>query len=96
MGDWTSAASYPGLGYTLATSSGTTAATFWYSQGGRTFNAKQLADKTEGSETPATIMSSTAPVAGDAIYVCYRITVPGTQPSGYYWNIAKYTATATF
>jgi hypothetical protein len=96
MGDWPTASGYPGLGYSLATTSGTTAAVFWYNQGGRAFNSKQLADKTEGSESPATIMSSSIPVSGDAIDVCYKISVPGTQPSGYYYNIAKYTATATF
>jgi hypothetical protein len=96
MGDWTTAATFPGLGYTLATTGGTTAASFFYNQGGRTYNAKQLADKGQGGETPSTIMSSTGPVSGDAIDVCYKISIPGTQPSGYYYNIAKYTVTATF
>jgi hypothetical protein len=93
--DWTDATNYPGLGYSLATTGGSTAATFFYNEGSRTFSAKQLADK-EKPETAATIMSSSVPVSGDAIDVCYKITIPGTQPSGYYYNIAKYTATATF
>ena len=95
MGDWPAATNFAGLGYTLATTSGTTAATFYYNQGGRTWNAKELAD-IQGGRTAQTIMSSTGPVNGDSIDVCYKITIPGTQPSGYYYNIAKYTATATF
>ena len=95
MADWTNATSYPGLGYSLASSSGTDA-TFFYNQGGRTFNAKQLADKTEGAETPAVIMTNSAPVSGSAAYVCYKFTIPGTQPAGYYYNIGKYTTTSTF
>lgn len=95
MGDWTDPANFVGLGYSEATTGGTTAATFYYNQGGRTFNAKQLAD-TQGGETPAAIMSASAPVSGDAIDVCYKISIPGNQPSGYYYNSARYTATATF
>ncbi len=94
MGDWTTATSYPGLGYAEASLSGTDAP-FFYSQGGRTWNAKQLPD-IQGSETAQTIMSNTGPVSGNSVYVCYTIAVSGTQPSGYYYNIAKYTATATF
>jgi hypothetical protein len=96
MGDWSAALNYPGLGYSLATTGGTTAATFFYNQGGRTFNTKSIADKTEGGETPATIMSSTTSVANDSVAVCYKISIPGTQPAGYYYNVVKYTATATF
>jgi hypothetical protein len=97
MADWTDATVYPGLGYSLASQSGTDAP-FFYNQGSRTFNAKQLADA-QGGETASsvpTIMSNAGPVSGSSIYVCYRITVPGTQPAGYYYNVAKYTATATF
>lgn len=93
--DWTSAVSYPGLGYSLASQTGTDAP-FFYNELTRTWSAKQLADKTEGGETAQVIMSNAGPVSGSSIYVCYRITVPGDQPSGYYYNIAKYTATATF
>ena len=93
--DWVTASSYPGLGYSLSSQSGTDAP-FFYNEKTRAWSAKQLADKTQGSETAATIMSNTGPVSGSSIYVCYKITIPGTQPSGYYYNIAKYTATATF
>jgi hypothetical protein len=95
MGDWPTASGYGGLGYSLATASGTTAAPFYFNQGGRTFNAKDLPD-IENSEAVQTIMSGPAPVSGDSVYVCYKISIPGTQPSGYYYNIVKYTATATF
>lgn len=94
-GDWTVPTGFAGLGYSVASISGTDAP-FFYNQGGRTWNAKQLADVTQGGETAQTVMSSSGPVSGSSIYVCYTITIPGTQPSGYYYNIAKYTATATF
>jgi hypothetical protein len=92
--DWVTATTYPGLGYTLASQSGTDAP-FFYNEKTRTYSAKQLADK-QGSETAQIIMNNSGPVSGNSIYVCYKLTVPGTQPSGYYYNIAKYTATATF
>ncbi|HUC94375.1 MAG TPA: hypothetical protein VMR19_00010 [Candidatus Saccharimonadales bacterium] len=94
MSDWTDPVGYVGLGYSLASQSGTDAI-FWYNQGARIFNAKALAD-IQGGKTAQAIMSNTGPVNGNSIYVCYKIAVPGTQPSGYYYNIAKYTATATF
>jgi len=94
MGDWTDPTNFVGLGYSLASQSGTDA-NFFYNQGSRTFNSKQLAD-IQGVETAQTIMSNSAPVTNSSIYVCYKITIPGNQPSGYYYNIAKYTATATF
>jgi len=94
MSDWTSATNYPGLGYSLASQSGSDAI-FWWSQGARIFNAKSVAD-VQGGETPQAIMSNTGPVSGSSIYVCYRIAIPAIQPSGYYYNIIKYTATATF
>lgn len=93
--DWVTATTYPGLGYTLASQSGTDAP-FFYNEKTRTYSAKQLADKTQGGETAQVIMSNSGPVSGSSVYVCYKLTVPGTQPSGYYYNIAKYTATATF
>jgi len=92
--DWTNATSYPGLGYSLASQSGTDAS-FFYNEMARTFSAKQLADR-QGSETAQAIMSNSGPVSGSSVYICYKITVPGNQPSGYYYNIAKYTVTATF
>ncbi len=92
--DWTSATTYHGLGYSLANVDGTDAA-FTYNESGRTFSAKQIADM-EASETKQTIMSNTGPVSSKDIYVCYRISISGTQPAGYYFNKVKYTATATF
>jgi hypothetical protein len=92
--DWVTAATYPGLGYSLASLSGTDAP-FFYNEKTRTESYKQLADK-QGGETAAVIMSNSGPVSGSSVYVCYKITIPGTQPAGYYYNIAKYTATATF
>jgi len=93
--DWTNAVGYPGLGYSEASITGSIVAPFYYNEKTRTFSTKQLADK-QGGETPAVIMSSTGPVSSDSVDVCYRITVPGTQPAGYYYNLAKYTVTATF
>jgi len=96
MGDWQNATSYPGLGYSLASASGTDAPFFYNQGGGSTWYAKQLADKTQGGETAQIIMSNGAPVSGSAVYVCYKFTIPGTQPAGYYYNIGKYTTTSTF
>lgn len=92
--DWTDPVNYVGLGYSLASSSGSDAA-FFYNQGSRIFNARELAD-IQGAKTAQTIMSNSTSVSGSSVYVCYKIAIPGTQPSGYYYNIAKYTATATF
>jgi hypothetical protein len=92
--DWTDATNYPGLGYSEASQTGTDAP-FFYNEKTRTFSAKQLADK-QGGETSQIVMSNSAPVSGSSVYICYKISVPGTQPAGYYYNVAKYTATATF
>lgn len=91
---------YPGLGYSLENVSGLgTDAKFEYNTSSATFNAKQLADQ-EASEnkadTNAEIMLNSGPVDGNSIYVCYRLDITGTQPAGYYYNIAKYTAVPTF
>ena len=92
--DWTDATNYPGLGYSEANQSGTDAS-FLYNESSRTFSSKHLADA-QGGETPQVIMNNSGPVSGNSIYVCYKISVPGDQPAGYYYNIAKYTVTATF
>lgn len=84
-----------GLGYSLANVSGTDAS-FLYNESSRTFSAKQIADVTQGGETKQTIMSNAGPVSGSQIYVCYRLTISGTQPAGYYYNKVKYTATPRF
>jgi hypothetical protein len=96
--DWLVPTGYAGLGYSEASQSGTDAP-FYFNEKNRSFSAKQLADVSgigAGAETPATIMGNSGPVSGSSIYVCYRITVPGTQPAGYYYNVAKYTATSIF
>ncbi|MCS6956304.1 MAG: hypothetical protein NZM02_00450 [Patescibacteria group bacterium] len=91
--DWTSTSKY-GLGYSLANISGTNAS-FLYNESGRIFSSKQLADQ-EAGETKQIIMSSTAPVASSQIYVCYRLNISATQPAGYYYNVVRYTASASF
>src|SRR3990167_9586522 len=91
--DWATA-SNNGLGFSLANQSGTDAE-FLYNESSRTFSSRQVADQ-EVPETKAAVMSNAAPVSGSSVYVCYRITVSGTQPAGYYYNKVKYTATATF
>ena len=92
--DWTDPTGYPGLGYSEDNQSGTDAS-FNYNESSRTFSSKVLPD-IQGGESPQTVMSNSGPVSGSSIYLCYRISVPGSQPSGYYYNIAKYTATTTF
>jgi hypothetical protein len=92
--DWTDPTNYPGLGYSEDNQSGTDAV-FTYNESGRSFSSRILPD-IQGSESPQTVMSNAGPVSGSSIYLCYRISIPGSQPSGYYYNTAKYTATTTF
>jgi hypothetical protein len=100
--DWTDAATFRGLGYSLEDVDGSDA-TFVYnsddpcsdSAGGGSFCAKQIAD-VAALETKTTIMTNSNPVSSKDIYVCYRIAISGTQPAGYYYNKVKYTATAIF
>jgi hypothetical protein len=92
--DWTDATNYPGLGYSEASQSGSDAV-FFYNEMGRSFSSKVFPD-IQGGESAQTVMSDPTTTSGNSIYVCYRISVPGTQPAGYYYNIAKYTATAIF
>jgi len=108
--DWTDAATYHGLGYSLENVGADTDAAFVYNSddpcsetaSAGTFCAKQFADQ-EVPETKATIMcggggdcSSNGPVSSKDVYVGYRIAISATQPAGYYYNKVKYTATATF
>jgi len=93
-GDWTSASNY-GLGYTEATQTGTIPAPFYYNELVRTLSAKEFAD-IQGGKSAQTVMTTTAPVSGDSIYICYILSLPGIQPAGYYYNYVQYTATATF
>jgi len=91
--DWATATNN-GLGFSLANQSGTDAS-FLYNESSRTFSSRQIADQ-EASETKATVISNAGPVSGSSAYVCYGISISGTQPAGYYFNKVKYTATATF
>lgn len=99
--DWTTAATYHGLGISLQDVDGTDAV--WDYDGktaettctSGTFCARQIADQQAGN-TKATIMTNTGSVSSKDIYVCYRIAISNTQPAGYYYNKVKYTATATF
>src|SRR3989339_121115 len=96
--DWTNMSTYVGFGYSLENQSGSDAK-FLYNESSRTFSTKQLADQEAPetrSDSSAEIMTSTAPVSGSSVYVCYRIAIPGTQPAGYYYNKVKYTAVPTF
>lgn len=101
--NWTDASTYPGLGYTLENVDGTDASFVYNSNdpcttsaGAGSFCARQIADSDQGSETAQTIMTNADPVDSKDIRVCYRITVPGTQPAGYYYNKVRYTATPVF
>ncbi len=87
---WTTATNN-GLGYSLENITGTDAA---FLHGGN-FTAKQIPDR-EVPEDKQTVMSNVDPVSANKINVCYRISISGTQPAGYYYNKVKYTATATF
>lgn len=100
--DWTDAATYRGLGYSLQNVDGTDASFVYNSDdpcsssaSAGTFCAKQMAD-IAAAETKQTIMTNANPVSSKDIYVCYRIAMSGTQPSGYYYNKVKYTATPIF
>lgn len=93
--DWTDPTNYVGLGYSESSTSGTDAP-FYYNEKTRAFSTKELPDQQAGGELPQIIMSNIGSVSGSAINVCYRISIPGNQPSGYYYNIVKYTATASF
>lgn len=91
-GNWTTATNN-GLGYSLASVSGTPASFYW--GGSSNWYAKALPDQ-EASLAKQTIMSATGPVSNNQANVCYRISISGTQPAGYYYNKVKYTATARF
>ena len=93
--DWTSSpTSYPGLGYSLEEVTASEAS-FEFDDSTANFNAKQIPDA-ETPEAAVTIMTNAGPVDTSQVYVCYRIDVTATQPSGYYFNKVRYTATAVF
>lgn len=91
--EWTTATNN-GLGFSLANQSGSDAS-FTYNESSRTFSSRQIADQ-EATETKRAVMTSTSQVSGSSVYVCYRISISGTQPAGYYYNKVKYTTTAIF
>ncbi len=93
--DWGSdPSSYPGMGYSLEeVTSG--AAVFEFDDTAATYNAKQFADE-ENSQAAQTIMTESGPVNASQVYVCFRIDITALQPAGYYQNVVRYTATATF
>jgi hypothetical protein len=90
-----------GFGYSLDSTAGTDATWEWDGTSGTCdgagtdFCAAQFADE-ESSQTPVQIMSNANPVNSNNLYVCYRISVGGTQPAGTYYNRLRYTATAVF
>ncbi|MFC1710374.1 hypothetical protein ACFL0F_01800 [Patescibacteria group bacterium] len=61
-----------------------------------TFCARSAADQENGPETPQTIISATNPSASHDGFVCWRLSVDGTQPAGYYFNKVMYVATPVF
>lgn len=63
--------------------------------GSPTFCARSSAD-IESSEAPETIISTTGPVSTSDAFVCWRLSIDGTQPAGYYYNKVKYVATPIF
>ncbi len=100
--DWNVATGYDGFGYSLENAVNTDAR-FTYNESSRTFSAKHFPNRTEDAtppyqdeETNADIMYNTGPVDANSIYVCYRITVTGTQTAGDYYNTITYVATPQF
>lgn len=98
--DWETA-SNNGFGYSLDSTAGTDAQWEWDGTSGTCdgagtdFCAAQFADE-EAGQTAVQIMSNANPVNSNNLYVCYRISVGGTQPAGTYYNRVRYTATAVF
>lgn len=95
--DWITEATYYGFGYSLANASGTDAK-FLYNDG--TWNAKQFPNESDTvgqyNDTNAEVMTNTGPVNASSVYVCYRLSVSGTQEAGYYYNKIWYIATPVF
>lgn len=88
----------PGTNYGFGYATQGTDSVVAYNSGG-TYMARQFADQ-QGSEDKyaagAEVMANSGPVSASAIYVCYRINIPGTQPAGYYYSKLKYTAVPKF
>jgi len=92
--DWTTPTSVFGFGYATQGADAYIA----YNTGG-VYMARQFADQQGGEDkyaTGAEVMSNIGPVDASEVFVCYRISIPGTQPAGYYHNKLKYTAVPKF
>jgi hypothetical protein len=64
--------------------------------GSPTFCARSAADQENGPESPQSIISNTNPVSTNDAFVCWRLSIDGIQPAGYYYNKVKYVATPRF
>lgn len=103
--DWTNA-TYHGLGFSLMDITGSDTVFDYDGKPSETtctsgtFCARQLADAENGETSPPSgppvIMSSSGPANNSRALICYRISISGTQPAGFYYNKVKYTVTATF
>ncbi len=82
-----------GFGYSLENIDAASIS-FQYNTGGTTFRAKPFA--VLGTDTPATLFSSSAVANAENAYICYRLGVGATQAAGDYENQITYTATGTF
>lgn len=85
-GPWANASTY-GFGYTLTNVTGTPAAF--------TVGYKQFANRS-AAEAAQSVMTGTAPAAGDVVDVGYKLNASGGQPAGTYANTLTYTATGNF
>ena len=98
--DWgTTPGAIYGFGYAIQNNVGTDASTGVYTNGGMIYGARAFSDMQNAADkyaAGAELMTSSVPVSGSAVYVCYRINIPGTQPAGYYYNKIKYTAVPKF
>lgn len=65
--------------------------------GSPTFCARTAADQEPvPAETPTTIISKSTAVSANDAFVCWRVSIDGLQPAGYYYNKVKYTAVPVF
>jgi len=98
--DWETDATN-GFGYSLDAWDGTDSKWEWDSTNGtcdgtgEDFCAAQFADA-EAGQTAQEIMDNDGPVDSKNMYVCYRISISGTQPAGDYYNTVTYIATPQF
>ena len=88
FGAWATATANHGLGHTCVGKDCNTS----YSSG---TNFRQFASIAD-AETAVQMMASSSPVTNSTSTVVYKISVPGSQPSGDYTNVVVYIATAQF